>query len=37
MTAQIFSIPPAALHEQATHRLRQMLVEGQIAPGAKLN
>ncbi len=37
MTAQIFNMPPAALHEQATHRLRQMLVEGQIAPGAKLN
>jgi DNA-binding GntR family transcriptional regulator len=27
----------AALHEQATQRLRQLLVEGQIAPGAKLN
>eukprot|EP01041_Mallomonas_annulata_P019966 gene19966-39537_t len=37
MTAQIFNMPPGALHEQATHRLRQMLVEGQIAPGAKLN
>lgn len=37
MTAQIFSIPAGALHEQATHRLRQMLVEGQIVPGAKLN
>jgi DNA-binding GntR family transcriptional regulator len=37
MTAQIISIPRAALHEQATQRLRQMLVEGQIAPGAKLN
>jgi DNA-binding GntR family transcriptional regulator len=37
MTAQIFNMPHAALHEQATHRLRQMLVEGQIAPGAKLN
>ena len=37
MTAQILTIPPAALHEQATQRLRQMLVEGQIAPGAKLN
>lgn len=37
MTAQIISMPPAALHEQATQRLRQMLVEGQIAPGAKLN
>jgi DNA-binding GntR family transcriptional regulator len=37
MTAQIIPMPPGALHEQATHRLRQMLVEGQIAPGAKLN
>src|SRR5574343_876450 len=37
MTAQILTIPPAALHEQATQRLRQMLVEGLIAPGAKLN
>ncbi|MBA4214051.1 MAG: GntR family transcriptional regulator [Polaromonas sp.] len=37
MTAQIFNMPSGALHEQATHRLRQMLVEGQIAPGAKLN
>lgn len=37
MTAQIFNMPPGALHEQATQRLRQMLVEGQIAPGAKLN
>jgi DNA-binding GntR family transcriptional regulator len=27
----------AALHEQVTQRLRQLLVEGQIAPGAKLN
>ena len=37
MTADIIAIPRAALHEQATQRLRQMLVEGQIAPGAKLN
>lgn len=37
MTAQIFAMPAGALHEQATQRLRQMLVEGQIAPGAKLN
>lgn len=37
MTARILAIPPAALHEQATQRLRQMLVEGLIAPGAKLN
>jgi len=37
MTAQILPLPPTALHEQATQRLRQMLVEGVIAPGAKLN
>lgn len=37
MTADILSIPYAALHNQVTHRLRQMLVENQIAPGAKLN
>ena len=29
--------PPAALHEQVTQRLREMLVESRIAPGAKLN
>jgi DNA-binding GntR family transcriptional regulator len=37
MTADIISIPRAALHQQAAQRLRQMLVEGRIAPGAKLN
>ena len=37
MSAEIISIPRAALHEQVTQRLRQMLVEGGIAPGAKLN
>lgn len=37
MTAEIISIPRAALHEQAAQRLRQMLVENRIAPGAKLN
>jgi DNA-binding GntR family transcriptional regulator len=37
MTADIISIPRAALHEQVTQRLRQMLVESRIAPGAKLN
>lgn len=29
--------PPASLHDQAATRLRHMLVEGAIAPGAKLN
>lgn len=29
--------PPAALHEQVAQSLRQMLVEGQVPPGAKLN
>lgn len=37
MTAEIISIPRAALHEQVARRLRQMLVESRIAPGAKLN
>ncbi len=37
MTAEIISIPRTALHEQVAHRLRQMLVEGRITPGAKLN
>ena len=37
MTAEIISIPRTALHEQVANRLRQMLVEGSIAPGAKLN
>jgi DNA-binding GntR family transcriptional regulator len=37
MTADIISIPRANLHEQAGVRLRQMIVEGRIAPGAKLN
>jgi len=37
VSAEIIAIPRAALHEQVTQRLRQMLVEGSIAPGAKLN
>ncbi|MFC5497727.1 GntR family transcriptional regulator [Caenimonas terrae] len=37
MTADIISIPRASLHEQVAQRLRQMLVENRIAPGAKLN
>lgn len=37
MTAEVISIPRLALHEQVAQRLRPMLVEGRIAPGAKLN
>jgi DNA-binding GntR family transcriptional regulator len=37
MAAEIIPIPRAALHEQVAHRLRQMLVENRISPGAKLN
>jgi DNA-binding GntR family transcriptional regulator len=37
MTADVIAIPRAALHEQAAQRLRQMLVESRIPPGAKLN
>jgi DNA-binding GntR family transcriptional regulator len=37
MNAPLIDIAPAALHERVTARLRQMLVEGVIAPGAKLN
>lgn len=37
MTAKILAIPRPGLHEQVTVRLRKMLVEGQIEPGAKLN
>jgi DNA-binding GntR family transcriptional regulator len=37
MTAEVITIPRAALHEQVAQRLRQMLVEGRIPPGAKLN
>ena len=34
--AEILSMP-TALHGQVTQRLRLLLVEGRIAPGAKLN
>jgi DNA-binding GntR family transcriptional regulator len=37
MTADIISIPRTALHERAAMRLRKMLVENHIPPGAKLN
>jgi DNA-binding GntR family transcriptional regulator len=37
MTADVLTIQRTALHEQVADRLRRMLVEGAIAPGAKLN
>lgn len=37
MTAEVIAIPHPGLHGQVAHSLRQMLVEGRIAPGAKLN
>jgi DNA-binding GntR family transcriptional regulator len=37
MSAEIIPIQRANLHQQVANRLRQMLVEGRIAPGAKLN
>jgi DNA-binding GntR family transcriptional regulator len=37
MTASVIPIPGASLHSQVAQRLRQMLVENRIAPGAKLN
>ncbi|WP_395685953.1 GntR family transcriptional regulator [Caenimonas koreensis] len=37
MTAKVIAIPRAALHDHVAQRLRQMLVENHIAPGAKLN
>jgi DNA-binding GntR family transcriptional regulator len=35
--AEIISIPRQVLHQEVATRLRQHIVEGQIAPGAKLN
>lgn len=35
--AEVIPIAPLALHDQVAARLRTMLVEGRIAPGAKLN
>jgi DNA-binding GntR family transcriptional regulator len=35
--AEIVSIPRQILHQEVATRLRQRIVEGQIAPGAKLN
>lgn len=37
MSAQIITIPQLSLHGQVAEKLRHMLLEGQIAPGAKLN
>jgi DNA-binding GntR family transcriptional regulator len=37
MSAKILTIPQAALHQYAQEKLRQMLIEGVIAPGSKLN
>lgn len=37
MSAEVITITRPTLHEQVAPRLRQMLVEGAIAPGAKLN
>ncbi len=37
MLATALSIPRSSLHEHVADRLRPMLVEGRIAPGAKLN
>jgi DNA-binding GntR family transcriptional regulator len=35
--AEVISIPRQVLHQEAAVRLRQLIVEGDIAPGAKLN
>lgn len=37
MTAHIITIPRTTLHAHVASRLRELLVEGHIAPGAKLN
>ena len=37
MTADIIALAPASLHAQVANRLRHMVVEGRIEPGAKLN
>ncbi len=37
MASENLSIARPVLHEQVAHRLRQMLVEGLIPPGGKLN
>src|ERR1700722_15844729 len=35
--ADVVQIPRRSLHDEVALRLREMLVEGRIAPGAKLN
>ncbi|MEP7057247.1 MAG: winged helix-turn-helix domain-containing protein, partial [Caldimonas sp.] len=35
--ADVISIPRQILHQEVAVRLRQRIVEGRIAPGAKLN
>ncbi len=35
--AEVIAIPRRTLHDEVTARLREMLVEGDILPGAKLN
>lgn len=35
--AEVISIPRQVLHQEAAVQLRQLIVEGRIAPGAKLN
>ncbi len=37
MTADVIPLGRGTLHEQVAARLRQLLIEGRIAPGAKLN
>ncbi len=37
MNLEVAPVPRAALHQQVVQRLRQMLVENRIVPGAKLN
>ena len=37
MINNVIQLAPASLHTQVAQRLRQMLVENRIAPGAKLN
>lgn len=36
-TAEVHQLPRPVLHQQVGTRLRQLVVEGRIAPGAKLN